>query len=154
MLVEEHQNGNNHLGRNMQRIREIIGMKQATLAQQTSMSQQNISKLEQSVTIPDDTLEVVAKGLGVTPEFIKHFNEERAINNIQNQYNNSTHNQHYKPSIHNFKPSFHNESLTGNWSSIFEQMLADKNEQIRFLQQELVELRIQLRELINKMKNE
>lgn len=75
-----------HLGRNVQRTREILGMKQLTLADITGMSQQNISKLEQTESIPDDTLEKLAKGLGVSVEFIKNFNEEKTIYNIQNNY--------------------------------------------------------------------
>jgi len=75
-----------HLGRNVQRTREIIGMKQSTLADNANMSQQNISKLENSPIIPEETLERLAKGLGVTSEFIKSFNEEKAIYNIQSNY--------------------------------------------------------------------
>jgi transcriptional regulator with XRE-family HTH domain len=68
-----------HLGRNVQRIREIIGMKQSALADNTDMSQQNISKLENSPFISEETLERLAKGLGVTPEFIKSFNDEQPV---------------------------------------------------------------------------
>jgi transcriptional regulator with XRE-family HTH domain len=75
-----------HLGRNVQRTREILGMKQLTLADITGMSQQNISKLEQTESIPDDTLEKLAKGLGVSVEFIKNFNEEATVNIFSNTF--------------------------------------------------------------------
>jgi len=81
-----------HLGHNVQRIREIIGMKQAALADNTDMSQQNISKLENTALIADDTLERLAKGLGVTPEFIKNFSDEKTVCNIQNNYDSAQNN--------------------------------------------------------------
>jgi transcriptional regulator with XRE-family HTH domain len=95
-----------HLGRNVGRIREIIGMKQIVLAEKTGMSQQNISKLEQSEDIAEETLDRLAKGLGVSPEFIKTFNEERTIYNIQASTNNTFHdnsasNQHYQSTYNN-----------------------------------------------------
>lgn len=95
-----------HLGRNVQRSREILGMKQLTLADITGMSQQNISKLEQSEFIVDETLEKLAKGLGVTKEFIKSFNEQKTILNFQsnNTYSDTAVNNsssHYQPTIYN-----------------------------------------------------
>lgn len=89
-----------HLGRNVQRIREIEGLKQYELGQRCNgWSQQQISKLEQSEFIDDPNLAILAEGLGVTPEFIKNFKEERAIYFIQtnntfsdNSYNSSQHN--------------------------------------------------------------
>ncbi|MGH2643667.1 MAG: helix-turn-helix domain-containing protein, partial [Chitinophagaceae bacterium] len=76
------------LGRNTQRIREMIGMKQSVLASNTGFSQQYISKLEQSETFADDILEKVAEGLGVKPEVVKNFDEEAAVNIISNSFDN------------------------------------------------------------------
>ncbi|MGF7229825.1 helix-turn-helix domain-containing protein [Arachidicoccus sp.] len=61
-------------------------------------SQQQISKLEQMETIDDDTLDILAMGLGVTIDFIKNFKEEKAIYNIQsnNTFNDSSSTQHYQ----------------------------------------------------------
>lgn len=141
-LLEE-ENHVIHLGRNMQRVREIIGMKQSTLARNVGMSQQNISKLEQSITIADDTLELLAKGLGVTPDFIKNFNEEKAIYNIQNTYDNSTHNQHYRPTINN--------QISDGERTFYEKVFADKDEQIKLLREELTATKFQLNEIIIKL---
>lgn len=92
-----------HLGNNVQRIREIIGIKQYALAEECQWSQQQMSKLENSEHIDDGTLEIIAAKLGVTSEFIRSFKEERAIYNIQN--NNTFHDnastQHYRPTISN-----------------------------------------------------
>jgi len=92
-----------HLGNNVRRIREIIGMKQYALADECKWSQQQMSKLENSENIDDVTLETIAGKLGVTSEFIKSFKEERAIYNIQsnNTFHDNSSTQHYKPTISN-----------------------------------------------------
>ena len=75
-----------HIGRKISRIREIKGMKQETLASVMGVSQQAISKLEQSEHVDDDRLEEVSKALGVSAEAIKNFNEEAALNIISNTF--------------------------------------------------------------------
>jgi transcriptional regulator with XRE-family HTH domain len=75
-----------HLGRKVQRLRELTGIKQTSLSRLTGFSQQYISKLEQSVYIPEEILEKLATGLGLTADLIKHFDEERAILSIQNNF--------------------------------------------------------------------
>jgi transcriptional regulator with XRE-family HTH domain len=120
-----------HLGRNVQRTREILGMKQLTLADITGMSQQNISKLEQSEFIPDDTLEKLAKGLGVTVEFIKNFNEAATFNIISNTFtsnDNSTLNAiNYQPAITN-----HNNPVD-KVVELFEKLLKSEQEKVELL---------------------
>jgi len=83
-----------HLGRKISRIRDIRGIKQDFLANALGVSQQTISKIEQSEEVEDSTLEKIAKVLGVSPEGIKNFNEESLINNINSSYDNSTFNVH------------------------------------------------------------
>ncbi len=79
-----------HLGKKIGRIREILGMKQETLAEKMGISQQTISKLEQSETIEETTLDRIAKALGVNSEAIKNFTEETAYNFINNFNDSST----------------------------------------------------------------
>ena len=81
-----------HIGRKISRIREIRGIKQDYLATELGVSQQTISKVEQSEEVEDATLEKIAKVLGVSLEGIKNFNEESLINNINTSYDNSTFN--------------------------------------------------------------
>lgn len=76
-----------HEGRNVKRIREILGIKQDTLANELGLSQQAISALEQKEALDKDMLEKVAKALKVTPEAIKSFNEETTINFISSTFN-------------------------------------------------------------------
>lgn len=80
---------NNHIGRKISRIRELKGIKQEALAIELGISQQSVSKIEQSETIDDEKLEQIAKALGVTKEAIENFSEERLIYNIQNNYEGS-----------------------------------------------------------------
>ncbi len=80
----------NHIGRKIERIRELKGMKQDTLAHKIGVSQQTISRIEQSEEIEDEKLQQIADALDVSVETIKAFNEDAAINNINNFHDNST----------------------------------------------------------------
>lgn len=75
-----------HEGKNVKRIREIMGLKQDALGQKCAnkLDQRRISEYENMWTIPEPTLQELADALGVTVEFIRSFNEEKAIINIQN----------------------------------------------------------------------
>jgi transcriptional regulator with XRE-family HTH domain len=122
-----------HLGRNVGRIREIIGMKQIVLAEKTGMSQQNISKLEQSEVIADETLDRLSKGLGVTSEFVKTFKEERAIQYIQNNNESSSHaSQNYQQTI--------NYNGIDKISELVQQLLELEKRRIEALERRLEEL--------------
>lgn len=91
-----------HMGRNLQRVREIVGMKQDVMGSMTKSQykQQTVSKWEQEETIPDDILDEFAEVLGVTSEFIKNFNEEKAVYNIQTNRDTSKQNSlNYQPNI-------------------------------------------------------
>ena len=57
-----------HIGRKVGRLREIRGIKQEAIAQELGVTQQAVSKLEQSEFIEDEVLEKIAKVLGVTSE--------------------------------------------------------------------------------------
>ena len=96
--------GNVHEGRNVKRIREILGVKQDALAMDLGLSQQAISQLEQKEALDAEMLEKVAKALKVAPEAIKNFNEEAAINVIQNNYDKSTNNYSGTFNQYHFNP--------------------------------------------------
>lgn len=78
-----------HIGRKIGRIRELRNMKQETLAAELGISQQAVSKIEQSENVEDETLQKVAKVLGVTPEAVKNFSEEAVFNYFNNFSDNS-----------------------------------------------------------------
>jgi len=80
-----------HQGRNIKRFREMQGIKQEALAFDLGddWSQRKISILEQKEVIEDVLLEQVAKILKVPVDAIKNFDEEKAVMNIQNNYEGS-----------------------------------------------------------------
>lgn len=85
-----------HEGRNVKRIREILGIKQDTLAAELGLSQQAISALEQKEALDKDILEKVAKALKVPADAIKNFSDEIAINIISNTFNDNAVNMNYQ----------------------------------------------------------
>jgi transcriptional regulator with XRE-family HTH domain len=128
-----------HLGRNVTRIRTSIGLKQEDLADRIGISQQMISKYEQSEELDEKVLERLSEGLGVPPEFIKGYypgtsgkvvynNYEAEISGGQNSLfgDNPTVNavdeliQSYKEQITNMK-------------EIYERLVAEKDKQIEDL---------------------
>ena len=70
-----------HEGRNIKRIRELLDIKQETLAAELGdgWNQKRISLLEAKETIEPQILEEVAKVLKVPVEAIKNFDEQAAI---------------------------------------------------------------------------
>jgi len=79
----------NHIGRKIGRIRELRGLKQDALAFELKVSQQTVSKIEQSETVDEEMLEQIAKILGVSTEGIKNFSEEAVFNYVNNFSDNS-----------------------------------------------------------------
>lgn len=77
-----------HIGRKIVRIRELKGMKQETLASMIGVSQQTVSRIEQSEEVDEDKLKLIADALGVTVEAIQNFNEDAVINHMNNIHNN------------------------------------------------------------------
>lgn len=83
-----------HEGKNLKRIREIMGIKQEALGQkcESKFDQRRISEFENSWTISEPALKELADALGVTVEFIRAFNEEKAIYYIQHNQDSSKQN--------------------------------------------------------------
>ena len=79
-----------HIGRNVQRVRVYMGVKQEALAADLGMSQNAISKIEQQDEIDDGLLSKIAEVLGVSSDVIRDFDVERAIYNINNNYKDAT----------------------------------------------------------------
>ena len=122
-----------HLGRKISRIRELKGMKQETLASVMGVSQQAISKLEQSEHVDDDRLEEVSKALGVSAEAIKNFDEESAIYNIQNNYEGSNAGAS-NVAVQNFKCTF---NPLDKMVELYEALLKSEREKIALLERML-----------------
>lgn len=88
-----------HLGKKIEKLRELKGIKQETLAKELGITQQAVSKLERSANIEEERLQYIAKALGVTAEAIRHFNEEAIFNTIIEK--NEVINQHCEVVTHN-----------------------------------------------------
>jgi transcriptional regulator with XRE-family HTH domain len=73
-----------HIGKNIQTIRELLGIKQATLAQRLKINRLTISKIEQTENIREQIVEKIAKALGVTITMILHFNDQNVVDLIAN----------------------------------------------------------------------
>lgn len=117
-----------HEGRNVKRIREILGVKQDSLAFDLGLSQQAISQLEQKEALDADMLERIAKVLKVPVEAIKNFDEQAAINIISNTFNNNSHDSSsFYSSALNYQPTF---NPIDKVVELYERMLKDKNEMI------------------------
>ena len=120
-----------HEGKNLKRIREIMGLKQEVLGRKCpgNYSQQRISEFENQWTIDEPTLQELAEGLGVTVEFIRAFNEEKAIYYIQHNQDTSKQNSlNHFPTI-NYEADNKLESLLVNLTKV----VADLAEEVKKL---------------------
>lgn len=114
-----------HIGRNIERIRELKGIKQETLAGALGISQQAISKMEQSEFVDDERLKQIANALGVSIDSIKNYNEEAVIFHIQNMHDNSSANYQY-----HFNPM-------DKVVELYERLLKEKDEIIKQKENEI-----------------
>ncbi|QNK64546.1 helix-turn-helix transcriptional regulator [Pedobacter sp. PAMC26386] len=116
-----------HIGRKIGRIRELRGMKQEGLAVELGVSQQTISKIEQSEKVEDELLAQIAKALGVTTEGIKEFNEESIFNVISNTF---TSNDSSTINAINLQPTF---NPIDKVVELYERLLQSEREKIELL---------------------
>jgi len=123
-----------HEGRNIKRFREMLGIKQETLAQELGddWTQSKISHLETKETVDPAILDQVAKVLKVPAEAIKNFDEEAAIVNIQNNYDGSTlnHSANYQ---YNYQPTF---NPVDKVVELYERLLKEKDAEIETLKKQ------------------
>ena len=128
-----------HLGRNVKRLREMLGIKQDVLALELNVTQQTVSLIEQRETIDDGLLEQISKILKVPVEAIKNFDQEKAINVISN---NTFENCAQPASI------FYNSTINPieEWmkaleenKKLYERLLASEREKVEMLQRLLEE---------------
>ena len=78
-----------HEGHNVKRLREILRIKQDTLAFELGLSQQTVSALEQKEALDKDMLEKIAKVMKIPVEAIKNFDDENAIHVISSTFNDN-----------------------------------------------------------------
>ena len=127
-----------HIGRKISRIREIRGIKQDFLAGELGVSQQTISKIEQSEEIDDAMLEKIADVLGVSADAIKNFSEEAVFNIISNTFHNtSSDNSTLIASALNYQPTFNTiekiVELYDEKIALLERLLKSEQEKVEIL---------------------
>jgi len=121
-----------HEGRNIKRFREMLGIKQETLAQELGedWTQSKVSHLETKDTVDPAILEQVARVLKVPVEAIKNFDEEAAINIVANTVNN--HDNATGNSLFMYYPTFNPidkiVQLYDEKIELYERMLKEKTE--------------------------
>jgi transcriptional regulator with XRE-family HTH domain len=121
-----------HEGRNVKRIREILGIKQDALAMELGLSQQAVSALEQKEALDKEMVEKIAKVLKVPTETIKNFIEENIVFHIQNMNDNSQAIYHY-----NFNPLDKYIAAMEENKKLYERLLQTEREKIVLLEKML-----------------
>ena len=117
-----------HVGKNLQRVRIYFGVKQDALAADIGMSQQSVSKIEQQAIIDEDVLKKIGDALGISPDIIENFDEERAIYNINNNsFRDNTFEQGATAIAQQFNPI---EKIV----ELYERLLKSEREKIDVLQ--------------------
>ena len=117
-----------HEGRNLKRIREMLGIKQEALAIELGddWTQKKISLLESKEVIEPNLLEQLAGALKVNPEAIKNFNEEATVSYI------NTFNDH--SSGFNYNCTF---NPIDKIVELYDELLKSERDKIELLQQQL-----------------
>jgi transcriptional regulator with XRE-family HTH domain len=120
-----------HQGRNVKRFREMLGLKQDALALELGgdWNQKRVSLLESKEIIEPEVLSEIAKALKVPEEAIKNFDEEKAVYNIQNNYDNAAHNINY-----NFNPIDKLVEVFEENKKLYERLLQAEKEKNEVLQ--------------------
>jgi transcriptional regulator with XRE-family HTH domain len=133
-----------HHGRNVKRLREMLGIKQEAIAVALDLTQQAMSKLEQKDVIDDSQLNVIASVLRVPLEAIKNMSDESTNNYINSLINNNKidgadgiencFNYHYS-----FNPIEKIIDLYNEKIELYERLLKTEQEKVAILQKEITE---------------
>ncbi len=126
-----------HHGRNLRRIREILDIKQDTLASLLGddWNQQKISYLEQKEVKDSTILEEVSKALKIPSDAIKKFNEEAAINNVSCNFNDNS-SVNYRPVFNQIEKLV---ELVEENKKLYVALLKEKDEKIALMENLLSE---------------
>jgi transcriptional regulator with XRE-family HTH domain len=116
-----------HQGHNVKRFRDMLGMKQDTLATGLGgdWTQKKVSLLEAKEQIDQELLEEVARVLKVPVEAIKNFDEEAAISIVANTFHEES-----SAYIENYKCTF---NPIDKVVELYERMIKERDERIQEL---------------------
>lgn len=107
-MIETNTPKNVHHGRNLKRIREMMGVKQEALAALLGgeWHQKKVSNLEQKEVIEPELIDQLAKVLRVPTDLFKNPTEEFTSYNVQNNYEGSNASTGKIEFIHNNQCTF------------------------------------------------
>lgn len=138
-----------HQGRNIKKLREMLGIKQEALAYELGedWNQKKVSLLEQKEIIDLPVLEKISAILNIPVEVIKNFDEDKAIQFISNTINNNNNDNAvmYGPALYNSFPNFNPvekwietleeiRKLNEEKTALYERMLQEKEGLIQRLE--------------------
>ena len=121
-----------HLGYNVKRLREILGVKQEDLAERLNLTQQSVSKIENKEDLDNETLEKVANALNIPEDAIRNFTDEGAVHIVSNNFsdNSSAYNSY---TINN--PIERIVQLYDEKVELYERMLKSEQEKVALLEE-------------------
>ncbi|MFH6994904.1 helix-turn-helix domain-containing protein [Flavobacterium sp. FlaQc-48] len=124
-----------HQGRNVKRFREMLGIKQESLAFDlgNDWNQKKISMLEQKDVIEDDILDQISHALKIPVEAFQNFNEEQAVNIISNTFAEHAFTNSFNGTA-NINPIEKLVSLHEEKIALYERMLKEKDEMMARLE--------------------
>ena len=146
--TEEKTRKNVHQGANVRRLRNIMGVKQSSLAEKLGTTQQKVSRIESQRVIEKDTLLQIANILHVSPKIIEELDENPLSivienNNFETGYGSIgnlgiiQNDQNNENTINN--PLDKIMELNKQATDLFERMLAVEKEKSALLEQLLKE---------------
>ncbi|MGJ7033723.1 XRE family transcriptional regulator [Niabella hirudinis] len=120
-----------HEGRNVKRFREMLGIKQETLAYELGddWNQKKISILETKETIDVPLLQQISAALKIPVEAFQNFDEEQAVNVIANTFNieKDAYIGNSQPTF-NINPIEEIRKLHDEKIALYERMMKEKDE--------------------------
>ena len=146
--TEEKTGKNVHQGANVRILRNIMGVKQSSLAEMLGTTQQKVSRIESQRVIEKDTLLQIANILNVSPKIIEELDENPLSivienNNFETGYGSISNtaiiqnDQNNENTINN--PLDKIMELNKQTTDLFERMLAVEKEKSALLEQLLKE---------------
>ncbi|MCD9015184.1 helix-turn-helix domain-containing protein [Parachryseolinea silvisoli] len=128
-----------HHGKNLKRFREMLGYKQEAFADKLGgdWTVRKISYYENKEVIEAELIEELAKALSVPADAILNFDEEKAVYNIQHNYDNTSGSQqNYQPT---FIPLDKYDQLMDEIRKLYEALLQSEREKNALLERLLSE---------------
>lgn len=122
-----------NIGRKICKIRELRGIKQDAFATELGVSQQTVSRIEQSEEIEQDMLDKIAKILGVSTEAILNYSDEAVVNYFNTFNDHSTNNGAVYAFNSTFNPIDKLVEVFEENKKLYEQLLASEREKVEIL---------------------